>query len=63
VPEFAYTVTMYDPDRPWIVASREHGTVQLADGVDFGAWARQQYPDPQTTVQLDPQTQQPWPRA
>jgi hypothetical protein len=63
VREYSFSLTTYDPDRPWIVLRREHSTVQLADGVDFGVWARQTYPDAQTTVELDPQTQQPWPSA
>jgi hypothetical protein len=59
--EYLFSITIYDAGKPWIVLSREHRIVQLADGVDFAQWARQEYPDAQTTVQLDPPVQQPWP--
>lgn len=62
VPEFSFNVTTYDPAKPWIVLSREHRVVELAEGVDFSAWARREYPG-ERTVELDPKVQQPWPAA
>ena len=54
VSEYAYTLTEHDTDRPWIVLGTEHRTVVLEDGADFYSWARQQWPSPRWTVQLDP---------
>jgi hypothetical protein len=39
VREYAYTVTEHAPERPWIIRSREHRTVELEDGDEFFAWA------------------------
>jgi hypothetical protein len=63
VPAFSYSLTTYDPDRPWIVLSREHRVIELPEGADFVVWARETYPGDATMVELDPQTQQPWPSA
>ncbi len=54
VRSFSFTVTEHDQDRPWIVSGVEQRTVELEDGVDFFAWAREQWPGERFTVQLDP---------
>ena len=52
--EFGFTVTQHEPTRPWIVVGREPRTVTLADDVNFFDWAREHWPAPRWTVQLDP---------
>ena len=54
VPEYGFTVTEHDVDRPWIVLGSEHRTVSLEDGVAFFAWAHGQWPAPRWSVELDP---------
>jgi len=54
VPEFGFTVTEHDPQRPWIVLGQQHVTVQLDDGVEFFEWAAERWPAPRWTVELDP---------
>ena len=52
--EYGFRITEYDPERPWVVRSSQHRTVELPDGVDFYAWARDRWPAPHWTVELDP---------
>lgn len=54
MPEFSYTVTEYDTDRPWIVSGRSHGKVTLPDGESFFDWARDHWPAPRWSIELDP---------
>ena len=55
MPTYSFTLTEYDPERPWIVVARhEHHTVELEEGVAFFAWARDQWPPPRWSIQLDP---------
>jgi hypothetical protein len=54
VPEYSFTVTEHDPDRPWIVHQSEHRTVNLSDDVSFFDWAHTQWPAPRWNVELDP---------
>lgn len=54
VPEYSFTLTEHDADRPWIVRSQDRRSVTLADGVSFLEWAREQWPQNRFTVQLDP---------
>jgi hypothetical protein len=54
VREYSFTITEHDPERPWIVLSSEHLTVNLPDGLDFFEWARGQWPASHWTIQLDP---------
>jgi len=54
VQEYGFTITEHDPDRPWMVLSSEHRAVKLADGRDFFTWAREQWPAPRWSVELDP---------
>lgn len=54
VPEYGYTITEHDLGRPWIVLGQRHETVRLDDGLGFFEWAREQWPAPRWTVQLDP---------
>jgi uncharacterized protein involved in type VI secretion and phage assembly len=35
VPEYRFTLTEHDQERPWIVVSTEHRTIELPDGSDF----------------------------
>ena len=52
--EYGFTLTEHDPDRPWMVLSSEHRTIKLPNNVQFFSWAREQWPSPRWTVQLDP---------
>jgi hypothetical protein len=54
VSEYRFTLTEHDPERPWIVHSSERRTITLEDGQDFFAWAREHWPKPRWTVELDP---------
>ena len=54
VREYAYTITEHDPDRPWMVLGSEHRKIKLPDGLDFFAWAHDQWPAPRWSVELDP---------
>jgi len=52
--DYGFTITEHDPDRPWMVLSSEHRTIKLPDGMDFFTWAREQWPAPRWSVQVDP---------
>jgi hypothetical protein len=54
VPEFSYTVTEYDPDQPWVVIGRGQHTVTLDADENFFLWARERWPEPRWSVELDP---------
>jgi hypothetical protein len=54
VPEYNFTVTDHDLERPWIALGSEHRTVTLEDGASFLAWARERWPQPRWTIELDP---------
>jgi hypothetical protein len=54
VREYGFTITEHDPDRPWLVLGSEHRTIKLPDGQDFFGWAREGWPSPRWSVELDP---------
>jgi hypothetical protein len=54
VPTFAYTVTEYDLDKPWLAISTSHHQVELDDTRSFHEWASSHWPAPRYMVQLDP---------
>ena len=61
--EYSFTITERDPDRPWIVVGSEHRTIKLPEETQFFAWARDQWPSPRWSVELDPWQLGPeWPR-
>jgi hypothetical protein len=49
-----FTLTECDAEQPWIVRARDTQTVTLADDASFFAWAREHWPAPQWSVELDP---------
>ena len=51
---FTFTIIERDAARPWIVVGQEHRSVELEDGIDFIRWAREQWPEPRWTIELDP---------
>lgn len=51
---YGYTLTEHDPARPWLVKGSEHRTVDLEPEVNFFAWAREHWPAPRWSVELDP---------
>jgi hypothetical protein len=59
MPNYGFQLTEHDPDRPWIVLSSEHRTVEIEEGVGFHAWASERWPAPRWTVELDPWTDAP----
>jgi hypothetical protein len=62
--EYRFTLTEHDSECPWIVVSTQHRTIELPDGSDFFAWARERWPPSRWTVQLDPWQLAPkWPRG
>ena len=54
VPEFSFTVTEHDPEQPWLVVGRGRHNVTLDDGENFFVWARERWPEPRWSVELDP---------
>ena len=52
--EYSFTVTEHDAERPWIVASSEHTSAALDDDVDFYTWAKELWPEPRRSIELDP---------
>jgi hypothetical protein len=63
MPEYSFTVTEHDTDRPWIVVGSDHCKVVLEDAASFYEWAHQQWPAPRWTVELDPGQLLRWPAA
>jgi hypothetical protein len=51
---YGFTVTEHDSARPWIVVGREHRKVELGDGMGFFDWARERWPEPRWSIELDP---------
>jgi hypothetical protein len=60
--EYRYTVTEHDPERPWLVRGRTHGSVTLEDDASFFEWAHENWPAPRWSVELDPYQLAPWVR-
>jgi hypothetical protein len=60
LPEYTYTITERDPERPWLVRSISHGTVTLEEDASFFAWAAEHWPAPRWSVELDPHQLAPW---
>jgi hypothetical protein len=54
MPEFGYTLTEHDLERPWMVLGSTHHTVTLDDVASFFDWAVDRWPAPRWTVELDP---------
>jgi hypothetical protein len=54
VREYGFTITEHDLQRPWMVLSSEDRTIKLPDGWDFLIWAREQWPPPRWSIELDP---------
>jgi hypothetical protein len=52
---WSFTLTEYDPDQPWIVISTGRDSIELPNGQDFYAWARERWPSPRYQAKLDPQ--------
>jgi hypothetical protein len=54
VREVAHTVTEHDLERPWIIRTREHRTIELDENAEFFSWAAERWPRDRFTVELDP---------
>ena len=54
LPAYSFTLTEHDPAKPWIVCGQERHTIALDDGVNFFEWAREHWPAPRWSVELDP---------
>jgi hypothetical protein len=54
MPEFGYTVTEHDLERPWLIVGRTRGAVTLDDPAAFFEWVAEHSPEPRWTVELDP---------
>ena len=57
--EHRFTLTEYDPDRPWVVRSQGRHFIELPDDQDFAAWASERWPDQRFMVELEPNLE-PW---
>jgi hypothetical protein len=42
----------HDPERPWLVVSREQRTFTLDDGVSFFEWAHEHWQAPRWSIEL-----------
>lgn len=52
---WTYTLTEYEPDKPWLIISVRRGmTVELEDRADFFEWSHQQWTTDRYSVELDP---------
>ena len=49
-----YVLFERDPAKPWLVIDVSHRTIELPNVGEFADWARQQWPSPRYTVELDP---------
>ena len=50
-----FSVTEYDPTKPWLIVSVRRGmTVELDDEIPFTDWAHDEWPSPRYSVELDP---------
>jgi hypothetical protein len=54
VPEYGFTTTEHDPNRPWMVISIEHRIIKLPDGVSFSGWPAPRWPASRRSVELGP---------
>jgi hypothetical protein len=54
VPEFTFILTEHDPQQPSIVVGSEHYIVTLDANENFFLWARDRWPEPRWSVELDP---------
>jgi hypothetical protein len=63
VPEYSFRVTERDPERPWIVVGQEAHTGSLPDDVNFLDFARETWPTPRFSVELDPEPLPDWPHS
>ena len=52
--EYRYSVTEYDPERPWIVLGSSRRQVMLPDDASFYEWAQGHWPAPRRRIELDP---------
>ena len=50
---YSYKLTEHDPERPWIVLSTARDSVELPEGQDFYAWAKERYPGKRFRVDLE----------
>jgi len=53
-PEFSYTVTEHDLEQRWLVVGRGRHAVTLDADENFFVWARERWPEPRWSVELDP---------
>jgi hypothetical protein len=64
MPVYRYSVTEYDPKKPWVVLGTSPGlTVDLPDPRSFPTWAAGQWPAPRYEARLEPEPLRPWESA
>ena len=54
LPAYSFTLTEHDPAKPWIVGGQERHTIALDDDVNFFESARELWPAPRWSADLDP---------
>jgi hypothetical protein len=54
IPEYHFTATEHDADRPWIVYGSQHHSVTLDEAMGFFEWVHDHFPPPRWSVELDP---------
>jgi hypothetical protein len=52
--EWSYTVTEHDPDHTWIVVGQARHIATLEAEENFFLRARERWPEPRWSVELDP---------
>jgi len=59
--ERRFTVTEYDPGRPWIrVGESRHMSIELKEDESFAVWAAGAWPPPRFKAELEPDPLGPW---
>ena len=61
MPIFNFTVTEYEPGKPWLIVSTGRQSVELAGDADFHAWARAQWASERFRIELDRPPLTAWP--
>jgi hypothetical protein len=60
VAAYSFTITEYDPSKPWIVVATSRDSIELGDDQHFYNWANERWPRPKFGVKLDTPPLKPW---
>jgi hypothetical protein len=54
-----FTLTEYEPDRPWVVRASGRHIIELPEDQDFGTWAAERWSVQRFRVEVEPKLE-PW---